>query len=263
MSNLSILIVEDEAIVAEDLAGKVRQLGYDVAGITATGEEAIELARRHKPTLVLMDIRLAGEMDGITAAQEIHRGCNLPVLFLTANSDMSTVNRALQAEAFGYILKPFDERDLQIQIQMALYKHAAERRLRESEERLALAVSAAQIGMFDRSLPSGSTLWTQISKAIFGYSQAITTPTTTATSSTEHEQSEWTDRVHPEDMPFIEEEFRRCLQDHEPLEVQYRIIWTDGSLHWVETKAVFLYDEDDKASRLLGVVMDITKRKKI
>ena len=73
MSNPSILIVEDEAIVAEDLASKVRQLGYDVAGITATGEEAIELARQQRPSLVLMDIRLAGAMDGIEAAQGINR----------------------------------------------------------------------------------------------------------------------------------------------------------------------------------------------
>ena len=87
MSNISILIVEGEAIVAEDLASKVRQLGYDVAGTTATGDEALELARQHSPALVLLDIRLAGAMDGIEAAQQIHRDCNIPVLFLTAHSD--------------------------------------------------------------------------------------------------------------------------------------------------------------------------------
>jgi PAS domain S-box-containing protein len=137
MSKLSILIVEDEAIVAEDLAGKIRQLGYEVAGITASGEEAIELAGQHQPSLVLMDILLSGAMDGIEAATVIHGDCNLPVLllFLTANSDMSTVKRAQQAEAFGYILKPFDERDLRIQIEMALYKHDAEQRQREAENR--------------------------------------------------------------------------------------------------------------------------------
>src|SRR6266516_7893476 len=100
MSNHSILIVEDEAIVAADLAGKVRQLGYDVIGPTATGEEAVELACTQRPTLVLMDIRLAGAMDGITAAEQIHRECHLPVLFLTAHSDTGTVERARHAEAF-------------------------------------------------------------------------------------------------------------------------------------------------------------------
>jgi len=133
----SLLIVEDETIVAEDLACKVRQLGYHVAGTSTTGEKALELARRLRPALVLMDIHLAGAMDGIAAAQEIHHECKLPVVFLTAHSDTETIERARQAEAVGYILKPFDERDLRIQIEMALYKHATERRLRESEARLA------------------------------------------------------------------------------------------------------------------------------
>ena len=137
MGKVSILIVENEAIVAEDLARKVRQLGHEVAGITATGEEAVELANRQRPSLVLMDIRLAGVMDGITAAQQIHNEYNLPVVFLTAHSDMGTVERAQQAEALGYILKPFDERDLRIQIEMALYKHATEQQLRERDELLA------------------------------------------------------------------------------------------------------------------------------
>jgi PAS domain S-box-containing protein len=139
MSKRSILIVEDEAIVAADLAAKVRQLGYDVSGTTATGEEAVELARRLRPALVLMDIRLAGAMDGITAAEQIHRDYRLPVLFLTAHSDTGTVERARQAEAFGYILKPFDEHDLRIQIEMALYKHAAEEKLRETAAELQAA----------------------------------------------------------------------------------------------------------------------------
>ena len=80
-----------------------------------------------------MDIHLAGAMDGIKAAQQIYQKCKLPVLFLTAHSDVGTVERAQQANAFGYILKPFGERDLRIQIEMALYRHEAERRLSESE----------------------------------------------------------------------------------------------------------------------------------
>lgn len=147
MSTPSLLIVEDEAIVAEDLANKVRQLGYAVAGTTMTGEEAVELVRRLRPSLVLMDIRLAGEMDGIAAAKMIYRECNVPVLFLTAHSDGNTVSRARQAEAFGYILKPFSERDLRIQIEMALYKHVTERQLFESKERLTGINQILQAGL--------------------------------------------------------------------------------------------------------------------
>ena len=147
MSTPSLLIVEDEAIVAEDLANKVRQLGYAVAGTTMTGEEAVELVRQLRPSLVLMDIRLAGAMDGIAAAKAIHMECKVPVLFLTAHSDADTITRARQAEAFRYILKPFNERDLRIQIEMALYKHATERQLFESKERLTGINQILQAGL--------------------------------------------------------------------------------------------------------------------
>lgn len=152
MSKLFLLIVEDEAIVAEDLAIKVRQLGYEVAGITATGEKAVELARQMRPALVLMDVFLAGAMDGITAAQQIYHECNLPRLFLTAHSDESTVMRAQQAGALGYILKPFCERDLRVQIEMALYKHDVERQLRESEDKLRKFNIALQREVAERKL---------------------------------------------------------------------------------------------------------------
>src|SRR5205807_1886898 len=94
------------------------------------------LAHKLRPSLLLMDIQLAGAMDGIEAAVAIRRECDLPVVFLTAHSDRPTLDRAEIAEALGYVLKPFGDRELQTQIEMALHKHAADRRLRESEERL-------------------------------------------------------------------------------------------------------------------------------
>ena len=152
MSKPTILIVEDETIVAEDLSGKVRQLGYEVAGTVRTGEEAVAFVRRQPPTLVLMDVRLAGEMDGIEAAQAIHRECDLPVVFLTAHSDEDTVKRAQRAEAFGYILKPFDPRDLRIQIELAIYKHAAEQQIitlnRELENRVLERTDDLRVAVF-------------------------------------------------------------------------------------------------------------------
>ena len=133
----------------------------------------------------------------------------------------------------------------------------AEESLRESEERLALAASSTQIGMFDWNLARGTILWTQTHEAIFGYAAATTTTTTT-----KHHYSRWADRVHPEDLPNVDAESRRCMQERVPFEVQYRIIWPDGSRHWVETRGVFQYDSYGKASRMLGVVMDITERKR-
>jgi CheY-like chemotaxis protein len=127
----SILIVEDEVIVAADLAGKLDLLGYRVAATTATGEQAVELARQHRPDLVLMDIRLAGAMDGVAAAAAIRRELDLPVIFLTAHSDAATINQARQTGASAYVRKPFDDRELRTRIDQALRTHGAERRRRE------------------------------------------------------------------------------------------------------------------------------------
>jgi signal transduction histidine kinase len=140
MDKKNILIVEDEAIVAADLAGKLRQLGYEVAGTTASGEESIKLASRMRPDLVLMDIRLEGAVDGIEAAEVIHREQDLPVIYLTAFSDPPTLERAKLTGPFGYILKPFEERDLATQIEMALYRHQADRQIRKQRDELEMRV---------------------------------------------------------------------------------------------------------------------------
>ena len=135
MSKTSILIVEDEAVVAADLGRKLSRLGYEVIGTADRGDEAVEMAGRLRPDLVLMDIQLNGQSDGITAAEAIRNQFDLPVVYLTALSDAETLARAKLTGPFGYILKPLDERDLAIQIEMALYKQESDRQLRESDRR--------------------------------------------------------------------------------------------------------------------------------
>jgi PAS domain S-box-containing protein len=142
MAKTTILIVENEAIVAADLAGKLRQLGYEVAGMAAEGQEAVALATRLCPHLVLMDIRLEGPMDGIEAAERIRLKNDVPVIYLTAHSDPATLARAKVTGPFGYILKPFDERELATQIELALYKHRADREIREQREWLRVTLTS-------------------------------------------------------------------------------------------------------------------------
>src|SRR5512145_1928453 len=119
----SVFIVEDEAIVADDLRETLTSLGYSVAGIAKSGELALQKVAETHPDLVLMDIHLAGPMDGIDAAGRIHERQEIPVIFLTAYADKALLERAKQTEPYGYIIKPYDERGLQSAIEMAVYKH--------------------------------------------------------------------------------------------------------------------------------------------
>ena len=134
MANTRILIVEDESIVAKDIQTSLTGLGYTVVGIVAFGEEAVERVGELKPDLILMDVMLKGAMDGIEAAERIRREHSVPVVYLTAYTDDDTLRRAKVTEAFGYLLKPFEDRELRTTIEMALYKHTMERKLRESRE---------------------------------------------------------------------------------------------------------------------------------
>jgi len=135
MPDTSIMLVEDEIIVAADVKNRLENMGYEVLGIFDTGEEAIEKAGELRPNLVLMDIVLKGEMDGIDAAQKIRELFNIPIIYLTAYSDEKTLQRAKVTEPFGYVLKPFEDREIQSAIEMAIYKHQMEQQLKESEEK--------------------------------------------------------------------------------------------------------------------------------
>lgn len=129
-----ILIVEDELIVAEDIADTLKSLGYSVVDIVPSGEKAIEAASQTQPDLVLMDIMLPGKLDGVEAAQQIRRGCDIPVVYLTAYADEKTVERATVTEPFGYLIKPFEEKELRTTIEIALCRHQVEQDIKERVE---------------------------------------------------------------------------------------------------------------------------------
>ncbi len=147
MSQNTILIVEDEAIVAEDLKAMLNKLGYRVAGIAASGEEALRLTEAEKPDLILMDIRIKGKMDGIDTAEQIMVHHNIPVTYLTAYADDQTLNRAKTTLPYGYLLKPFEERDLRTTIEVALYKHRIHRLLEKMDNWHALALRSLNVGV--------------------------------------------------------------------------------------------------------------------
>jgi len=117
-----VLIVEDEGLVAMTLEETLRRIGYSVVGIAMNGEEAMALTAERQPDVVLMDIHLQGEMDGIEAAQKIKGQFGTPIIFLTAYSDDETIRRVVLAEASGYLVKPINTRELFAAIESALYK---------------------------------------------------------------------------------------------------------------------------------------------
>ena len=131
---INILVTEDESIVRKDIERCLGNLGYNVIASADNGEDAISLATKHKPDLALMDIMIKGDMNGIAAAEEIKRNMDIPVVFLTAYADESTLNEAKMAEPHGYILKPFKDVDIQTAIEMALHKHGKEREIKQETD---------------------------------------------------------------------------------------------------------------------------------
>ncbi len=144
MTKAKIMIVEDEWIAAEDTQYKLQELGYIVTALASTGNEAIQKAEEDKPDLVLTDIVLEGEMDGIEVAKQIYSSFDIPFIYLTAYADDEILERIKITEPFGYIVKPFTNEDLKITIELALYKHKAEGKRRKQIQDLSNALARAR-----------------------------------------------------------------------------------------------------------------------
>src|SRR5262249_45442757 len=171
MTPSRILIVEDDRIVARDIQEQLSRMGHTVVGITPRGDDVLPLTLQLQPNLVLMDIRLEGEIDGIDAAQQIRERCRIPIIYLTAYADDETLRRAGITEPFGYLLKPFEDSQLRTTIEMALYKHAAERKLRESERRYAVTLSSIGDAVIATDEELRVTFMNPVAEALTGWSR--------------------------------------------------------------------------------------------
>lgn len=164
-----VLIVEDEALIAEELKGHLQGLNYRVLGHVDTGDKAICCALEMCPDLILMDIRLKGAMDGILAAESIRESIDVPIVYLTAHSDLETLRRAKASSPFGYILKPFQERELFVAIEMALQRHQVERALRASESRYATTLASIGDGVIATDLAGHVTFMNPVAESLTGW----------------------------------------------------------------------------------------------
>jgi two-component system, LytTR family, response regulator LytT len=134
MAKVKILVVEDESLVSRDIQSSIKKLGYVVTAGLNSGEKAIASIEEERPDIVLMDIMLKGKMNGIEAANIIKERFDIPVVFLTAYADDSTVNKAKVSEPYGYIMKPFKEKELQTTIEVALYKHEKDMQVKKERD---------------------------------------------------------------------------------------------------------------------------------
>jgi PAS domain S-box-containing protein len=248
-TDLSILIVEDERIVAEDIRAILEQAGYKVAGIAGSGEMAIEYTRTLHPDLILMDIFLSSPMTGIEAAVKIKEACDIPLIFLTAYSDAQYIEKAKLTGPYGYILKPFDEKDLISSIEIAVYKHDLDTKLRESEERYRIFVEHF-LGIAFRMHPDLTPVFYHGAvQQITGYSEPDLLSGTPS----------FVEIIHPDDLPHVQETIRLAMEEPgSPKALEFRIVRKDGTLCWIyELLQVFPGPEPF----IQGACYDITERK--
>jgi PAS domain S-box-containing protein/putative nucleotidyltransferase with HDIG domain len=171
MPKVKVLVVEDESLVARDIQNMLRSLSYEVLGVVASGEMALQKASKSAPDLVLMDIVLKGDIDGISAAEKLWEEFSIPVIYLTAYADETTFQRAKLTKPFGYLLKPFEERELQTTIEMALYKSKMELKLREREEWLSTVLKSIGDGIIATDQDGLITFMNPLAEKMTGWTQ--------------------------------------------------------------------------------------------
>ncbi|NOZ62183.1 MAG: PAS domain S-box protein [Calditrichaeota bacterium] len=171
MSKKTILVVEDDNIIGMEIRDRVQTLGYSVPEVISYGEQAIDKARKYVPDLILMDIQLRGSIDGIQAAEAIRQELDVPVIYLTAYADDNTLARAKITEPFGYVLKPFEERDLASTIEMALYKHQIDKKLKQNERWLSTTLKSIGEGVIATDVDGRITFMNPIAENLTGWQE--------------------------------------------------------------------------------------------
>jgi PAS domain S-box-containing protein/putative nucleotidyltransferase with HDIG domain len=172
MEKTKILVVEDESIVARDIHNMLLGLGYEVTGVISSAQESVEKAEETSPHLVLMDIMLNGELTGVDAADMIHSQYNIPIVYLTAYADENTLQRAKETEPFGYLLKPFEERELQTTIEIALYKFKMEMMLKNRERWLTTMLRSIGDAVIATNLEGNITFMNPSAESLSGWEQS-------------------------------------------------------------------------------------------
>lgn len=240
-----ILIVEDEAIVAFNLQQRLTQMGYHVPDVAVSGNETLQLVSKTRPDLILMDIHIEGGMDGIDVAARIHETSPVPVIYLTAYSEDATLDRARKTRPYGYLIKPFSERELHATIQMALERHLAEEALAESQRLLQQALDAAHMGTVEFDCTRGQVRLSPGSASLMGQ------PNNCALTFAEFLSS-----MNEADRPAMAAQMDASTAPLHKFSEEFRVGKDAHGDRWIKIDASPL-----PGQRLSGIVQNITQRK--
>ncbi|WP_310567838.1 response regulator [Hydrogenophaga sp.] len=240
-----ILVVEDESIVAFNLQQRLEQLGYDVPAIAVSGQESLDLVDETRPDLVLMDIHIQGNMDGIEVASRLRETHAVPVIYLTAYSEDSTLERARKTLPYGYLLKPFSERELHATIQMAFERHRLESDLLHHQRLLQQALDAADMGVVDLDADTRRFNASARTNALFGCPEDAT-PTL----------ADLLACVDPSEREALAAKFEESLVSLRRFSEEFRLLTQNTTARWIRIDAKVW-----SGRRMTGVVQDVSSRK--
>ncbi len=247
-----VLIADDQVIIAMQLQACVEEIGHDVIGLATNGREAVSLAEQLRPDVVLMDIIMETEDDGIRAADVVYSTMGIPVIFVTAHAQRSLIDQAKAVVPLGYIVKPFDPREIHAAIEIAMGRMDLERRLRESARRYRMATTTGRVGIWEWDLERNSVRLEPLLWQMLGYPDGDTRLKFNA----------WLRMMHPDDVKAFRQRLERHLVNpSEPFEMERRFRHRDGHLLWFLTRAQVVNEESGKMFRIMGTDADITQRK--
>jgi PAS domain S-box-containing protein/putative nucleotidyltransferase with HDIG domain len=251
---VKVLVVEDESVVSKDIQESLKGLGYTVCGTASAGEEAIKKAESLQPDLVLMDIVLRGDIDGVEAAETIRSRFHIPVIYLTAYSDEHTLNRAKVTEPSGYILKPFDERELHTTIEVALYRHTMQKKLKESERWFATTLKSIGDAVIATNTEGHITFMNPVAELLTGWKDA---------EALERDLNEVFSVRDQDGCILIKNPVAKVLEDGVVVDLRNNLLFNrDGTRLIVDDSAAPIVDDHGNIVGAVLVFRDVTERRK-
>lgn len=248
---IKILICEDQVITSMTLTDNLQALGYTVSGVSTSAEQALELLEEGLPDIILMDIFLKGEMTGIEATEIICKKYQIPVIFITASTNEKIFEKAKIEGVYGYIIKPFDIKEIKISIEIALFKFGIEQKIKKDKYFLNEAQRIAHVGHWDLNIITGELKWSDETFRIFEVDPSIFGAS----------YDTFLSLIHPDDKKIVDKAYTDSLINKNPYIIEHRLLFNDGRVKYVKESCETFFNSEGEPISSLGTVQDITSTK--